>query len=189
MSIRLAVSYAAAGALAVCFATAASSEAKAQANILRECGSQYQAAKAANELKGQSWQDFLKACRTRLAEPKVEEPPPAVAAPSAEPAPAPAPTTAAPAAPAQPETPAPAATAPAAPAPAAEAPAPTPAPAKEAAKPAKPAKDGQAAMRERRKKCGAEWKAQKAELKKKDPKLTWPKYWSACNKRLKAAGE
>ncbi len=82
MSIRLAVSYAAAGALAVCFATAVSGEAKAQANVLKECGSQYQAAKAANELKGQSWQDFLKACRARIAEPKTEEAPPAVAAPT-----------------------------------------------------------------------------------------------------------
>ncbi|PWB93779.1 hypothetical protein C5689_10885, partial [Methylosinus sporium] len=66
MSIRL-VSYAAAGALALGLAVAAG-EAKAQANVLKECGAQYQAVKAANELKGQSWQDFLKACRARLAE-------------------------------------------------------------------------------------------------------------------------
>jgi hypothetical protein len=171
MSIRLAVSYAAAGALAVCFATAVSGEAKAQANVLKECGSQYQAAKAANELKGQSWQDFLKACRARIAEPKTEEAPPAVAAPT----PAPAPTTAAPANPLKPTTPPPAATA--------------PAPAEKSAAPAKPVSEGQAAMRVRQKKCGEEWKAQKAELKKKDPNLKWPKYWSECNKRLKAGGQ
>lgn len=40
----------------------------AQANILRECGSKYQAAKAANELAGQNWQEYLKACRARLTE-------------------------------------------------------------------------------------------------------------------------
>jgi hypothetical protein len=179
MSIRLAVSYAAAGALAVCFATAAPGEAKAQQNVLKECGSQYQAAKAANELKGQSWQDFLKACRARLAEPKAEEPAPAAAAPTPAPAPAPAPapTTAAPATPAKPA------------APAAAAPEAAPAPAEKAAAPAKPVKEGQAAMRARQKKCAEEWKAQKAELKKKDPTLKWPKYWSECNKRLKGAGQ
>jgi hypothetical protein len=189
MSIRLAVSYAAAGALAVCFASVVSGEARAQANVLKECGTQYQAAKAANELKGQSWQDFLKACRVRLAEPKAEEPAPAAAAP------APAPAPAAPAATAPTPAPAPTATTPApasplkpAATPAATPPA-APAPAETAAKPAKPASEGQMAMHARQKKCGEEWKAQKAELTKKDPKLKWPKYWSECNKRLKAAGQ
>jgi hypothetical protein len=54
---------------------------------------------------------------------------------------------------------------------------------------AKPAADAKTAMRERQKKCAAEWKAKKAELKKTGSKMTWPKYWSDCNKRLKAAGE
>jgi hypothetical protein len=203
MSIRLAVSYAAAGALAVCFASALSGEAKAQTSVLRECGSQYQAAKAANELKGKSWQEFLKACRARLAEPKAEEPAPtapAAATAPAEPsaaAPAPAPAQeAAPAATAPAQEPAPAATAPAptaekpaAPAPSTAAPTATPAPEEKTAKPATPAKEGQAAMRERQKKCSQEWKAQKAELRKNDPKLTWPKFWKECNKRLKASGE
>lgn len=186
MSIRLAVSYAAAGALAVCFASAVSGEARAQENVLKVCGAQYQAAKAANELKGQSWQDFLKACRARLAEqPKAQEPAPTAAAPPAAPAaaptpapaPAPAPSTAAPTPPA------------AAPAPTTAAPAATPAPEGKGAKPAKPVSEGQAAMRARQKKCGEEWKAQKAELTKKDPKLKWPKYWSQCNKRLKESGQ
>ena len=45
---------------------------------------------------------------------------------------------------------------------------------------------GVAATRERQKKCGAEWKAAKAAgTIEKGQK--WPQYWSACNKRLKAA--
>ena len=169
MSIRLALSHAAAGVFAVCCALAATGEARAQANVLKECGSQYQATKAANELKGQSWQDFLKACRLRLAEPAKTEAPAPAAAPAAEPAKAEPPKTE------------PAKT---------EAPAANPLkPAPTAAAPAKPATGGQAAMRARQKACGAEWKAQKAELTKTDPKLKWPKFWSACNARLKAAGQ
>jgi Skp family chaperone for outer membrane proteins len=37
---------------------------------------------------------------------------------------------------------------------------------------------------ERRKKCGAEWKEAKAAGKTSNWK--WPKFWSDCNKRLKA---
>ncbi len=194
MSIRLAVSYAAAGALAVGLAAVSTGEAKAQANVLKECGTQYQAAKAANELKGQSWQDFLKACRARLAEPAApveapaaaappaHEPAPAAAAPTPAPAPAPAPapTVAAPP-PAAAPAPAPVAAPPSAPAPAVATP--------KAAAPAKTASEGKAAQQSRQKKCGAEWKAKKAELVKANPKLKWPQYWSECNKRLKAAGE
>jgi len=44
-----------------------------------------------------------------------------------------------------------------------------------------------AAMRERQKKCGAEWKEAKA-AGKVEKGTTWPKYWSACNKRLKEVG-
>lgn len=43
---------------------------------------------------------------------------------------------------------------------------------------------GQMAMRERQKKCGAEWKEAKA-AGKVEKGQTWPKFWSACNKRLK----
>ena len=46
---------------------------------------------------------------------------------------------------------------------------------------------GQAASRERRKKCGAEWKEAKA-AGTIEKGTKWPQYWSACNKRLKAAG-
>jgi hypothetical protein len=50
----------------------------------------------------------------------------------------------------------------------------------------KPVSAGQAAMHERQKKCGAEWKAAKA-AGKVQKGMTWPKYWSACNKRLKGS--
>lgn len=42
-----------------------------------------------------------------------------------------------------------------------------------------------AAVRDRQKQCGAEWReARKAGTVEKN--MTWPKYWSACNTRLKA---
>lgn len=63
----------------------------------------------------------------------------------------------------------------------------TPAATAKPAKPKKPPTAGQLAARERAKKCGAEWKAAKA-AGKTEKGETWPKYWSACNKRLKAAG-
>ena len=43
------------------------------------------------------------------------------------------------------------------------------------------------AERERIKKCGKEWKEAKA-AGKVEKGMKWPQYWSACNKRLKAAG-
>lgn len=42
----------------------------------------------------------------------------------------------------------------------------------------------QLAARDRQKKCGATWKADKA-AGKLAAGQTWPKYWSACNARLK----
>lgn len=51
----------------------------------------------------------------------------------------------------------------------------------------KPPSPAVAAMRERQKKCGAEWRAAKA-AGKVEQGMKWPKYWSACNKRLKSAG-
>jgi len=58
--------------------------------------------------------------------------------------------------------------------------------AKTDAKPKKAPSAGQAAMRERQKKCGAEWKEAKA-AGKIEKGMKWPQYWSACNKRLKSA--
>jgi hypothetical protein len=56
------------------------------------------------------------------------------------------------------------------------------------AKPKKEQSPGQVAARERQKKCAAEWKEQKA-AGKIEKGATWPKYWSDCNKRLKAAAK
>jgi hypothetical protein len=42
----------------------------------------------------------------------------------------------------------------------------------------------QSALRERQQKCGAEWKEAKA-AGKVEPGMKWPKFWSACNTRLK----
>ena len=47
---------------------------------------------------------------------------------------------------------------------------------------------GQLAARERQKKCAAEWKETKA-AGKAEKDATWPKFWSDCNKRLKAAAK
>ena len=51
----------------------------------------------------------------------------------------------------------------------------------------KPPSAGQVAMHERQKKCAAEWKQAKADGKL-EKGMKWPKFWSACNKRLKGAG-
>jgi len=62
----------------------------------------------------------------------------------------------------------------------------------QASTPAKDAKtkkepsSGQIAARERQKKCAAQWKEAKVAGKIENG-TTWPKFWSACNKRLKAA--
>jgi hypothetical protein len=42
----------------------------------------------------------------------------------------------------------------------------------------------QKAARERQKKCGAEWREAK-KAGKVEKGMTWPKYWSRCNARLK----
>ena len=52
----------------------------------------------------------------------------------------------------------------------------------------KPPTAGQLAARKRAKECGAEWRAAK-KAGKIEEGMTWPKYWSACNKRLRAAGK
>ena len=46
---------------------------------------------------------------------------------------------------------------------------------------------GMLAARERAKKCVAVWREAKA-AGKIEKGMKWPQYWSACNKRLKAAG-
>ena len=61
--------------------------------------------------------------------------------------------------------------------------APTVAPKPAAKKPADPKQAEYA----RERACGAEWKAEKAAGKVPEG-MTWPKYWSDCDKRKKAAG-
>jgi hypothetical protein len=56
-----------------------------------------------------------------------------------------------------------------------------------AAKPKKPPRPSQVALRDRQKKCGAEWKAAKS-AGSIEKNMKWPQYWSACNKRLKGGG-
>ena len=56
------------------------------------------------------------------------------------------------------------------------------------AKTKKPPTAGQIAAHKRAKECGAEWRAAK-KAGKIEKDMTWPKYWSACNKRLRAAGK
>ena len=51
----------------------------------------------------------------------------------------------------------------------------------------KTATANQVALRERQKKCAAEWKEAK-KAGKIEKGMKWPQYWSACNKRLKTAG-
>jgi hypothetical protein len=52
-------------------------------------------------------------------------------------------------------------------------------------KPAKPMSAAQTALRDRQKACGAEWKTVKASGKA-EAGMKWPKFWSACNTRMKA---
>lgn len=129
----------------------------------KQCSDEWQAAKAAGKVKaGESWSQFYSTCNTRL----LGEAPAAVPAPAAAAAPAP--------------------TRPAAAAPAAK-PASTAATDEDTGEGVRNPSPGQLAARERMKECGAEWRSQK-EAGKIPAGETWPRYWSACNTRLKAAG-
>jgi hypothetical protein len=62
-------------------------------SIMKQCGDEWKAAKAANTTNGQTWRDFLKDCRTRHASTTATTAPSAPApSATAEPAPAPKPT-------------------------------------------------------------------------------------------------
>jgi hypothetical protein len=140
----------------------------------KQCGDQWKTAKAAGTVPaGQKRADFIKECRDRLAGQ------PGGAAPAA-------PTAAAPANPLRPAATAPAAAPAAPPAAPAGATAAAPATGEKAKKPMSP---GMVAFHEREKKCGEEWRTNTDQIKAQTPGITWPKYLSACNKRLKAAGQ
>jgi hypothetical protein len=47
---------------------------------------------------------------------------------------------------------------------------------------------GQKSARERQRQCGQEWREAK-KAGKIEKGMTWPKYWSACNTRLKGKGK
>lgn len=146
--------------------------ASAQADVMKACGAEWQAAKAANKVKpGETWQSFLATCRKAKAADDDEATPPEPTKPAAA------------AKPAAPAAAAPTAAKPAAPTAAAPA-----KPATSAATEEKQLTPGQLAARERIKKCGAEWTAAK-EAGKIKAGQKWPQYWSECNKRLKAAGQ
>ncbi len=138
------------------------SAAAAAESVMVQCGREYQAARTAGSLNGLDWNAYRTECAARL---KAAASQPAAAATPASAPVAPPPATAA----AQP-TAAPALTPPAATAAAAPAPS-----------------GGMAAMHVRQKQCGAEWRAQKVALVAQTPGLTWPRYWSQCNTRLKAS--
>jgi hypothetical protein len=151
-------------------------------SVMQQCGQQYQAAKAANTLNGMTWNQFRSDCSARLKATPASAPAPAAAAAPANPlkpvvaAPAPAPT------------PTVAKTMPAAPPPVAPAAAPA-APAATTTAAGKPMSAGRTAFVARERQCGAEWRANKVTLVAQTPGLTWPKYLSSCNTRLKAAGQ
>ena len=146
--------------------------AEAHVSLQKQCGAEYQAAKAAGSLNGETWQQFLQACRGRHATPAAAAPAAPAPAPVAAPAaPPPAPVAAPPVEPAAPAKPAVAA--PASPV---------------TTKSGKPVSPGTQAFIDREKACGTEWRAKKAALLKVNPKATWPAYLSECNKRLKAQG-
>lgn len=137
--------------------------------VMQQCGQQYQAAKAGGTLNGMTWNQFRSDCAAKLK-----------AQPASATAPAPA------------ATPAVQTTNPLNPAPAVvPAPAPTTAaPAAQAGQTGKPSlTGGRAAFVVRERECGSEWRASKVTLIAQTPGLTWPKYLSQCNTRLKAAGK
>lgn len=138
----------------------------AQANVMKACGAEWQAAKDAKKVKpGETWNSFLAECRKRQPAAAAEAPKPAKATPAE----------AKKAAAAEEATP----------------PEPKAGKAAAAAKPdaaKKPLTPGQIAAHERIKKCGAEWTAAK-EAKKIKAGQKWPQFWSECNTRLKAAGQ
>ena len=82
----------AAAAFLVAAAMGLTATAPAQAqSIMRVCGDEWKAAKANNATNGQTWQEFLKACRVRHAAGGAAAAPAAAPAPAATQAPAPAP--------------------------------------------------------------------------------------------------
>ena len=155
------VSRSVAGTLGLALALLGSTATSRAETVMQQCGQQYQAAKAAGTLNGSTWNQFRSDCAAKLKAQPASVSVPATTTPLA-PAPAPVPAT-------NPLSPAPATTA------------------AEIAKPA--ASPGRVAFVARERECGSEWRANKVTLVAQTPGLTWPKYLSQCNTRLKAAGK
>ena len=125
-------------------------------NAMQVCGAKYRAAKANKSLPaGQTWTQFLAQCRSTLTP---------AAAPAASASPASASASGSSHSTHRPSTTA------AAPAAAAGAP--------------RQQTAGMAAAHDRQRRCGAQWRADKA-AGKIPAGQTWPQYWSQCNTRLK----
>ena len=138
--------------------------ATAQQKTEKQCRDEWKAA-GGRKATGKTEKDYVAGCHvTAGAKPAAPAAAPAAGAKPAAPAAAPAA--------AAPEKPAPAATA--------KPPAP-----KSTSTPK--ATGGREAMIARERACGKDWKADKA-AKKIPQGMTWPKYWSECDKRKKAEG-
>lgn len=138
--------------------------------VMQQCGQQYQAAKAGGTLNGMTWNQFRTDCAAKL---KAQPASATAATPAVAPAPVQAPAT---------QTANPLKTAPT---PAVTATVATPA----AANATTTASPGRTAFVARERECGSEWRTNKVSLVSQTPGLTWPKYLSQCNARLKAAGK
>jgi hypothetical protein len=144
------------GTLAIAAATwMAATPATAADNIMKVCGAQYQAAKTGKTLPAGQTWNQYLA-QCRASQSKTATP-----APATKPMAATAPT-----------------------APAARTPAARPAVAAASTKSGKPESAAMTAVHDRQRQCGAQWKADKA-AGKIPAGQTWPKYWSACNTRMK----
>lgn len=151
--------------------------AAAQQKTEKQCRDEWKAA-GGRKATGKTEKDYVAGCHvTAGAKPTAPAAAPAATAPAK-----PATTTTKPAA--APAAPAPAAAAPEKPAPAATAKPPAP---KSTATPATKPTGGRAAEVARERACGKDWKADKA-AGKIPQGMTWPKYWSECDKRKKAEG-
>ena len=140
--------------------------ATAQQKTEKQCREEWKAA-GGKTATGKTEKDYVAGCHvTAGAKPAAPAAAPAAGAKPAAPAAAPAA--------AAPEKPAPAATA--------KPPAP-----KSTATPATKPTGGRAAEVARERACGKDWKADKA-AGKIPQGMTWPKYWSECDKRKKAEG-
>ena len=156
-------------------------------SVMKQCSEAYQAAKAANQLNGETWPQFLSHCSLGKsakteAVPKVEAPPavnavPAVSAAPVVNVPPPAVSSAVVAPTVPPAMPGAVSASSAAPV----TPAVTP-----PSDPAAPTPQATPAT-SRQKLCGIEWRANKDTLKVQYG--TWPKFWSACNLRMKSTGK